>query len=125
METAYRLYAKETIKFEFKGHSFEMDVVRLPMKEQMRFSLKATRLDEQSRSKDREIADDALVAGFELQGDMLAYVVEDLRGFEDLDEWPKEHAERVKILCHDSDFLIAAMGAYNAFKLPNEVKEGK
>ena len=121
----YKIYAKETLNFELDDHKFEMDVIRMPMREAMRFGLKGTRIQTDIDSKDPAVAEQAFVASFELQADMLATVIEDLRGIDDLEEWPKEHDARVDILCHNSEFLVAVMACYNAYKEDDEVKEGK
>lgn len=123
--STYKIYAKETLKFVLEKNKFEMDVIRMPMRDQMRFGLKGTRVQAEMDSKDPDISEMAFVASFELQADMLATVIQDLRGFSDLEEWPKDHDKRVDILCHDGNFLVAAMAAYNAYKQDDEKKEGK
>ena len=122
---SYKIYAKETLNFELDENKFEMDVIRMPMREAMRFGLKGTRIQTDIDSKDPEVSERAFVESFELQADMLATVIEDLRGIEDLEEWPKEHNDRVDILCHNSEFLVAVMACYNKYKEDDEVKEGK
>jgi hypothetical protein len=122
---SYKIYAKETLNFELDENKFEMDVIRMPMREAMRFGLKGTRIQTDIESKDPEVSERAFVESFELQADMLATVIEDLRGIEDLEQWPKEHNDRVDILCHNSNFLVAVMGCYNKYKEADEEKEGK
>ncbi len=122
---SYKIYAKETLNFELDENKFEMDVIRMPMREAMRFGLKGTRIQTDIDSKDPQVSERAFVESFELQADMLATVIEDLRGIEDLKEWPKEHNDRVDILCHNSEFLVAVMACYNKYKEDDEVKEGK
>ncbi len=122
---SYKIYAKETLNFELDENKFEMDVIRMPMREAMRFGLKGTRIQTDIESKDPAVSERAFVESFELQADMLATVIQDLRGIDDLEAWPKEHNDRVDILCHNSEFLVAVMSCYNQNKEAGEEKEGK
>jgi hypothetical protein len=112
----FKLYKKETVKFQLTDsdgtHDFEMDVNRLTAKESMQFQLKSSRFQDMLKSDEPEVIADATMQSFQMQIDLLAEIVTDLRGIEGL-SWPEGIEERRGILNASLDLLSAAVSAYS------------
>lgn len=104
-----KIHRQDVIKFEYEGHPFEAKVTRLTALQQLDLNLAFSELsdieDEFSAERTRKV--------YKITLDILATVTDDLKGFEDLDGWPKEIEERKRLLdLAGVEFLTAYDKAY-------------
>jgi hypothetical protein len=125
----FKLYKKETVKFKVDGCDIEMDVNRLSAKEGMQYAMKSSRSQDLLKSEDHEVVMTATMDSFQMQIDLLAEIITDIRGIDDLDGWPEDQEERKAVLGSSNEFLMAAVTAYSAHgkapanSTPKQVKE--
>lgn len=107
----FKIYKRDTIAFEVEGAEIEMVVQRLSAKYEMLIQNTISRLQEKHGEKFYATEDFA-----ELYAGMLAEIIVEVRGIDDLPKWEtKEQLKEILIQC-GYDFLISGVSAYNQSK---------